>query len=93
MCECCMNYFERRRIQRMTLDEFEHYDVKQMDSNELKYFIKTFRSSHRDELMYTLSRWDTSGIDDMSYLFYQLGLEYVELTGWDVKNVVSMRSM
>lgn len=93
MCDCCTDYFEKRRFQRLTVDEFEAFDVSLMNSDDLRYFVKTFRSAHQDDAVYNLVRWDVSNITSMSCLFYHLGVEYLDLTGWDVKGVETMRSM
>ena len=93
MCECCTDYFEKRRFQRITVDDFESFDVSMMSNDDLKYFVKTFRQAHQDDTSFNLSRWNVEHITNMSYLFYRIGIEFVDVTGWNTRNVESMNSM
>ena len=78
----------------LTLEQFESYDLSNFDHDQLKRFIYNSHSSHRDEIIWNLNKWDISKILDMSGMFEDCqSLESLDVSRWDIGSVTDISHM
>ena len=80
----------------LTLEEFENYDVSDMNHDQLWYFIHDFYNQclHNGPIRWNLNKWDVSHCTNMSNMFCGCwALIHLDISNWNVSNCTYMCNM
>ena len=78
----------------LTLEQFENYDITTLSDDGVVELIHDFYQSNPDIDSWDLSKWDTSNVTNMSYMFDRCyALESLDVSSWDTLSVTDMWRM
>ena len=79
-------------IEKILINKSSKFNKIKVESRDHLFSIIQERLNN-NKLFIDLTDLDISELDDLSYIFYGLNMEVVDISGWDTSNIITMENM
>ena len=79
-------------IEKILINKSSKFNKIKVESRDHLFSIITERRNNNKSFI-DLTDLDISELNDISYIFYGLNMEVVDISGWDTSNVITMENM